>query len=332
MKPQAPTLIALSFAIAAAPAAEITLTADPPGPVAVGEEVTIRLGVAGWDPADPEVDAIAFNVDFDPDRLAFVAGSGELVADGSEFLALPNQGPGYLLADDSDDSLVAYGRYIVGCTDIGDATRGSAGPGGALGVFRLLAVAPGEVRVAATSNSPRAVFSDPGYYGIEPAGGVQMGEVDLRVVAGAVTYAGWASGIDWERPGDASPGADPEGDGRSNLLEYFFDADPLAVDPDRSPRSGRVSDGDREYATLAYERPAGALSRSDTRDRGQRSADAEEWRDDVIVHSVGPVDPTTGREPVVLRSAHPLGSERAELLRLEVELRSDLAGGGPAAP
>ena len=76
-------------------AVEIRVATSPSGPLQIGEEVTVELSVANWDPGDPEVDAVAFNVDFDPTVLEFVTGSGAPLADGGEFLALPNQGPGY---------------------------------------------------------------------------------------------------------------------------------------------------------------------------------------------------------------------------------------------
>ena len=323
MKSHTPKLIALSFAIAsAAPAVEIVVTADPPGPLMVGQEVTINLGVRGWNPADPEVDAVAFNMDFDPDMLQFVTGSGELVKGGTEFLALPNQGVDYALDDDSDESLIDYGRFIVGCTDIGDASAGSIGPDGKIGSFVLRAVAPGTTRVQSSSNSPKAVFFDPQYYGIAPTGGIDMGAVNVTVSPDPVTYARWAATIPWANQGDARPGADPERDGRQNLLEYFFNANPLAFDPEHDPQLGSVIVQGREFNTLVYQRPAGALTRSDTKDQGQRSEDAEVWDEDVVVESVGPIDVNTGKETVVLRSAHAVGRFDVELLRLLVDLDS----------
>lgn len=327
MKPHIPTLFALGLTAITAPAVEIVVTAEPAGALSVGQEVTINLAARDWNPADPEVDAIAFTVDFDTSVLRFVSGSGQLVKDGGEFLALANQGPDYKLDDDSDESLVDYGRFIVGCTDIGDATAGSIGPSARLGSFRLRAVAPGVTKVQSSANSPTAVFSDPAYYGISPTGGIAFGGVELKVSAPAISYSTWAATVPFASQSDARPEADPEKDGRSNLLEYFFDANPLASDPERSPQVGSVVVQEREFTALVYERPAGILTRTDTSDSGQLSFDAENWATTgIIVHSVSVIDPLTGRETVTLRSSQPTGRFDVELLRLLIRLDSIAVG------
>ena len=321
MKPQFYTIIALSVGLAVAPAAEIVVTTDPGGPLEVGEEVTVQLSVEGWDANDPEVDAVAFNIDFDPTYLVFVPGTGETLEDGTEFLALPNQGAGYNPEDDSSDALVDYGRYIFGATDVGDATAGSVGPVGPLGSFRLRAVAPGSTTIEASSNNPKSVFSDTELYGIAPSGGVVLGAATVVVKPPPLTYARWASTIPFASEADALPGADPDADGRENSLEYFLDANPLRIDRDRDPAAGTVDIGGRQFATLSYERPAGIIARSDVKDVGERSIDLENWsRDEVIVESVSAIDPTTGRETVVLRTTTPIGALEREFLRLNVTL------------
>ena len=171
MNPQTstfPAALLLSFALATVtPAVDVVLTADPPGPVEVGDELTVQLSVNTWDATDPEVDAIAFNVDFDLAVFEFVSGSGTTIADGSEFLALPSQAAGYNLGDDSSESLVGFGRYIFGASDTGDGTAGSLGPDGKLGSFRLRAIAPGTGTIGASTNMPKLVFADPDFYGID---------------------------------------------------------------------------------------------------------------------------------------------------------------------
>lgn len=322
MNPQTstfPAALLLSFALATVtPAVDVVLTADPPGPVEVGDELTVQLSVNTWDATDPEVDAIAFNVDFDLAVFEFVSGSGTTIADGSEFLALPSQAAGYNLGDDSSESLVGFGRYIFGASDTGDGTAGSLGPDGKLGSFRLRAIAPGTGTIGASTNMPKLVFADPDFYGIDPTGGVGLGSVDVEVLPPGVTYASWAAGIPFASEKDAQPDSDPDCDGRNNALEYYLGGDPLVPDVERDPQAGTMGG---LYATLIFERPAGAAARTDAKCSGERSTDLRTWaRGDVVVESVSPIDPATGRETVVLRSTVLFGSEAREFMRLAVEL------------
>jgi len=324
-------IASLGFAATTASAVDVSVTASPPGPIDIGDEVTIRLAVNSWDPGDSQVDAIAFNVDFDTAVFEFVPGSGKTLANGTEFLALPSQGAGYNLGDDSSEALVGFGRYIFGASDTTEGTSGSLGPDALVGEFTLRAIAAGTGCVEATSNNPKLVFSDPEYFGIDPTGGVNLNtvKIDVRPAPG-VTYPTWAATIPFANQDDSKPDADPDCDGRVNAIEYFLDADPLGSDPGRDPQPGTTPIGNRNYQTLTYERAGGARVRLDAKDHGERSTDLKSWsRNNMVVESVGAVDPNTGRETVVLRSTIAFGVIDREYLRLVIELDRGPVIGAP---
>jgi len=164
--------LAASVFVSNAEAVTISAVASPAGPFLVGDEFDVQLSVTGWVPADGEVDAIDFRVDFDTSLVSFVAGSGFALADGTEFLALANQGGTYHLSDDTAETLVGAGRFLFGAFDDTEGVNGSVGPNGALGGFRLKAEAVGVAAITPNAPDPDSVFSDPGFFGIPATGGV----------------------------------------------------------------------------------------------------------------------------------------------------------------
>jgi len=94
-------------------------------------------------------------------------------------------------------------------------------------------------------------------------------------------YAAWAAGF----PGltDSSPGADPDNDGLSNLLEYVLGGDPRVSDASIRPVSTIVGSN----LVLTYKRSD--ASKGDTFQEGQWSTDLINWFDvdPVIVNANG---------------------------------------------
>lgn len=315
---QAATAAAALIGITSAAGVEVSVTLDPPGPVAVGSTVTVKLSVSGWDAADGEVDAVAFNVDFDPLVFQFVGGSGVALADGTEFLAMANQGGAYSLSDDTDESLVAFGRFIFGATDVGDAVGGSVGPAGELGSFRLRAIAEsaGSV-ITPQANSLSSVFFDTDFYSISPASGVTLNAVGPTTYE-PMTYPKWRSGIAFGGIADALPGSDPDGDGMDNQTEYALDFDPLVADAHLLPSPQIASSGGMDYLTIVYDRPDGVLARSDLTYGGERSTDLDNWSGASVTTSISPGPP--GYETVTLRSTVTAYSVPREVLRITTTL------------
>ena len=304
-----------------ASAVSIDVTLEPAGPVAVGAVVTVHLSISGWDPSDGQVDAIAFNVDFDENVFEFVTGSGTVVDDGTEFLALPPQGAGYMLFDATTEAAVAFGRFGFGVMDNGDGTAGSEGPDGLLGSFQLRAIAESDgSSITPTSNDPNQIFGDPGFLGITPTGGVTLISATVSTFVG-VTYPTWRAGFAFSPPEDGEPGENPDSGVAVNLIEYAFDMNPLVADLDRLPEFIIVDDGGTDYAALRYLRPTGTQTRTDLDYVAQRSADGSNWVTSGLVESLGPGPGNS--ETVTVRSATPLGTPGEEILRIRLLLKSE---------
>ena len=306
----------------AASGVTVSAIADPPGPVKVGDELTIRLVVEGWDAADGEVDAIDLKVDFDPVVLRYVAGSLKATDDGTEFLAQANQGAAYTLEDESDDSFADAGRVILSAFDANEPVGGSIGPSGSIGEFKLKAVSAGEATVRPNASNPNVVFSDPDLFGISPTGGiiVDVATIDVTPEVSVVTYESWASAQSFNTPADAETIANPDGDVHRNLMEYALGLDPLSPD-NTGPAVGIHEVDGKRYVSLTYRRPSGDQERSDLIYTVERSVDLVTWSGDGVVEvSVSAPDPDTAMITVVQRSAFSVSGATAagEYLRLAV--------------
>ena len=89
-------------------------------------------------------------------------------------------------------------------------------------------------------------------------------------------FLAWSHSIQWDKmvpSADPSPGADPDQDGISNLLEYACGLDPLAAN-DKPVTSTMVSDGMQTRLQIRFQRSAAA---SDLVFRVEGSANLVDW-------------------------------------------------------
>ena len=151
-------------------------------------------------------------------------------------------------------------------------------------------------------------------------GGFDLDAVAVRHVAAppASGYASWQTArftaeqlADPAVSGDA---ADPDGDGRANLLEYALATAPLAADAtENNPAPGLDADG---RLTLAYTRPAG---RDDLAYLVEWSSNLADWYSSSEYVEQLPASPAPdGGELVTARAVAPAGDPPRQFLRLRV--------------
>ena len=162
-------------------AVTITATLDPAGPIQVNDEFDVDLSASGWNAAmDGGVDAVDLLVDYDFMLFEFVTGAADLNV--GEFLDdPPSQGGGY--DPEGDVHLVVAGRALFSVFDKDDAGA-SQKAGGTLGTltFKAIAVGTGDVTPKAGAGGEDSVFSDIGFSGILPTGGVSFAGASMTVV------------------------------------------------------------------------------------------------------------------------------------------------------
>jgi autotransporter-associated beta strand protein len=95
----------------------------------------------------------------------------------------------------------------------------------------------------------------------------------IKLVAVPAGFDSWANG--WTEPplSDKAPGADPDNDGTSNLLEYILGGDPRVSDTGILPTPGI----DGGFLVLSYKRNDASIA--DTIQTGQWSIDLATWND-----------------------------------------------------
>jgi autotransporter-associated beta strand protein len=143
---------------------------------------------------------------------------------------------------------------------------------GASLVFTTLAEPTADEYVIATYGSltggPPAILNLPEGYDVDDTTpGV------IKLVRAAAGYDAWADS--WTEPplADKEPGADPDNDGISNLLEYILGGDPRAADTGILP----TQKIEGEFLVLGYKR--NDASELDTTQTGQWSVDLGSWND-----------------------------------------------------
>jgi hypothetical protein len=149
---------------------------------------------------------------------------------------------------------------------------------------------------------------------------------EVVIADGTIYLPGWVTRFPEFREADALPGADPDFDGRSNLLEFAFDADPLVPDHDSSPRLrvGSFPDPEDEnqikpYLTLTFTRRTDAANLSYFAEAASDPA-AIGWIENPVFISSAPGS-SPGTERATYRSATPFdnsGTIPVLLLRVRV--------------
>lgn len=274
-----------------------TLDLSPPAATLVfGDRLTFAatlLDQFGL-PLSPQPAAPAWNV----------TGGGEVSADG-QFTATAAGGPYTLTAEAgglTGQAVLNIDRAPATVTlgDLAQAYTGTPRP-------VSIATQPPGLAVALTYDGEPDAPTAPGAYFIvatvtDPN---HRGEArDTLVIRRGYDLWTAAAGLEGAA---AAPDADPDGDGRPNLLEYALGASPLATDPDRTPRF-ELHDG---YPRFTYHRVAdpGLFYAVET------SADLVDW-----MMLTTPGNPSTGEAnqagPVVLDLPAPI-SDRV-FLRLRV--------------
>lgn len=147
-------------------------------------------------------------------------------------------------------------------------------------------------------------------------------EADATVEASflsTASYSGWIVGTWGPGPSDATvtgPGADPDGDGLVNLLEFALGLSPTSADGDDA--RPQLEFDDQRHLVLVYERPvvlAGVTYAVDVSDNGS------DWS---LLSSPEQIAPLPGgRETVRVRDDRAAPSQSKRYLRLRVSLGDD---------
>jgi hypothetical protein len=145
----------------------------------------------------------------------------------------------------------------------------------------------------------------------------------------ADSYAAWAARVfpPGTPPAEMQPGADPEGDGLENRLEYALDLSPLRASA--PPALGTIALGADAFLTLSYRQRRGGVGlpgidyRADgityTVEFATHLAPAN-WQHGpgVVVLAGPPAGNGDGTETVTVRALAPLRADSQQYLRLAV--------------
>ncbi len=136
-----------------------------------------------------------------------------------------------------------------------------------------------------------------------------------------LTYADWVPAYDFASPADALPGADPDGDGITNLFEFATGTDPLLSDSN-SPFAAHfvmVDVSGSPHAALQNGKPVGYQRRLGVTYTVQASTTLVGWSDSgLVLHSTSSGGPD-GIDILTVRSVDPVTVAFSMLFRLVLE-------------
>ena len=148
-------------------------------------------------------------------------------------------------------------------------------------------------------------------------GGFDLDAIGVRHIAGTANYATWQrTYFTTTERADASvagPGADPDGDGRANLLEYALGTGPRDASDGRTNEPSASSDAGR--LALSYVLPGG---RGDIVVTAQWSADLVNWYSDFGYVAAPVLEPVVGGTRVTVIAQASLAEQPRQFFRIAV--------------
>ena len=217
------------------------------------------------------------------------------------------------------------GRYALRLR----VANGTGGPAtNALTLRWKGAVVAGPLTVPATGGWD--TFTDFDVSGVALAAGTDVLQVDCNaegfdlnwielVPEPAPSFASWIAGFFPDAVGDAAiagPGADPDGDGLNNLLEYGLARVPNVAEPALAPTL--VTVGGSQYPALTFQSATGVTVVAEI------SGDLATWTSDAAsIVQVGAATPDSSGlyETVTFRSTAALAVKPRQFLRVRVTMR-----------
>ncbi|MCX6880045.1 MAG: hypothetical protein NTW21_40520 [Verrucomicrobia bacterium] len=145
--------------------------------------------------------------------------------------------------------------------------------------------------------------------------------VDLTLTPrNGLTLADWQAAYDFASPADAELGADPDGDGMTNLFEFANGTNPLVADSN-SPLAAHFVMTDvlaNRYGALRYGVPVGNQRRIGITYTPQGSSALNSWSgSSLVLHSIETSGPH-GVDVVTMRNVAPVATTPAQFFRLQV--------------
>ncbi len=272
----------------------------------IDSDGSVSAYVARLLPQDPVTPGVPV---FESDDLAVAEGVGELA------VTVRREG--------GVDGILRFGLRSMAET----ATAGED----YVGLDEVLEIAPGQL-------SATVVLELLDDFAVEPDETLQLElyEVDagvtpgdpatatVRILNDDFAFEEWLGGFFGPGAPEAEATADPDHDGRNNLLEYAFGGDPLQPDPAPARTATPEADGSVRFV---YQRQA---DREDLRFSPFVSADLMDWVEPIILdESVSP--PVDDMEAVTLDLDPPFDAAYRTFLRIEVERSTQGVGGGESS-